>query len=126
VTQVRKRNKSLNRFVNLLKNFIGSVQIICGYELPDFLKVCDPHPGKEKTRSSAAAVFAFVAKKAKGFISVDSLRLTVCDLVIAAVQSCPDLRELGEIACHGIFNQIVGSAACGSGELVKTRLGFRL
>jgi hypothetical protein len=24
-----------------LKNFIGSVQIVCGYEVPNFLKVCD-------------------------------------------------------------------------------------
>lgn len=34
--------------------------------------------------------------------------------------------KLGEVACHGIFDQIVGSATRSRGKFVETRLGFGL
>jgi hypothetical protein len=75
--------------------------------------------------SRAAAVFALGADSIKGFFAVDGLHPAALDLVIAAIESGADLGKLGQVASHGVFDEIVRRAARCGGKFVKPGLGFR-
>jgi hypothetical protein len=65
-------------------------------------------------------VFALLAQLATNFFAVNWLYALGLDVIIATIEHVANLGQFGKVLCHGILDQIIGSAPRSSGKFPET------
>jgi len=109
--------KGVNPFASHGKLFEqGKADMYNACEWGNYCRVQDTSAGSRQLGRRAivtfsalvvAAGFVLLAQAGQRFFAVDQLRLAALEVVIAAVEHVPRLRQFLEISCKGVLGQLV-------------------